>query len=157
MILPGRRVSCSLLPAAGTAGGKSRNQHGQAQQVRCPAQRPRAETRVRAVVPAGLLRRDQPLAAVGQFEHQLQAAESAHPAQHTQVTALQRVPGLGDDHRGRQRGPHRHVSVTTCTRRPAAWQIAWAARAALTASMHSAASRKSTGMPPAMLAATSST
>ena len=71
----------------------------------------------------------------------------AHPAQHAQVTALQRMPGLGDDHRGRQRGPHRHVSVTTCTRHPAAWQIARAARAALTASMHSAASRRSTGMP----------
>ena len=50
----------------------------------------------------------------------LQAAEPAHPAQHAQLTALQRVPGLSDDRRSRQRGPHRHVSVTTRTRRPEA-------------------------------------
>ena len=46
---------------------------------------------------------------------------------------------------------------TTCTRRPAAWHTARAARAAFAASMHSAASRRSTGMPSARLAATSST
>jgi hypothetical protein len=122
MILPGRRFSCSLLPAAGVPGGKSRNQPGQAQQVRCPAKRPRVRTRNRArgAVLAGLLRRDQPLAAVGQLQHQLQAAEPAHPAQHAQLTALQRVPGLSYDHPGRQHGPHRHASGATCTRHPAA-------------------------------------
>src|SRR5580704_4619049 len=67
------------------------------------------------------------------------------------------MPQPGKPHRARQHGGHRPASATTCTRRPAAWHTARAARVAPAASMHSAASRRSTGMPSAMLAATSST
>ena len=107
-------------------------------------------------VQAGPLRRDQPLAAIGQHHQQLQPPVPAHPAQHPQFLPVQRVT--------RPRTPpcpaaRRSPACLrpTCTRHPAAWHTARAARAAFTASMHRAASRRSTGMPSAMLAATSTT
>ena len=159
IILPGRRVSCSLLPVTRVPGVKRRNQHRQVQQVRHRAQRPRPVPACapaacsRSVHAAGTSRLDPS----GSTTSNSRRPMPAHAAQHRQLHGPRTGAGPGKPHRARQRGGHRPASVTTCTRRPAAWHTAWAARAAFAASMHSAASRRSTGMPPAMLAATSST
>src|SRR5262249_51245892 len=77
-----------------------------------PRTAPAVAARAVAVsVLAGPLRWDQPLAAIGQHQQQLQPPVPAHPAQHPQLPPSQRVTQARDHHRAWQRGGHRSASL----------------------------------------------
>ena len=150
IILPGRRFSCSLLPFVLATGVQRGNQHGQTQQVRRCAQRPRAAAAARGCV--GPRHRDQPLGAIRQDHQQLACPVPAHAAQHRQQLAFEGMPWPGDPH-GVHRRPCPPASRAPRSPQPAVCNTAAAASAALPASRPVTASRRSTGTPAAKLAA----
>ena len=100
--------------------------------------------------------RDQGLAAVGQLQQQLHDPVPSHPAQHPQRPALQRMTRPRDRH-GRGHRRHRAIPVAASPAAPcpAAPATARTTRATASTSRFSVAWRKSTGIPSAILAATS--